>query len=182
MELIPEGYYNAVAVESPNGDGVMAYAHLCEAKTGTKQVAVRFRITDGAYQGRTFTWFGTFTTKSWERTAESLRYCGFKGSDILDVEKQELRQPVNITLEHDNYSDDGKTRVKVAWVNALGGGAIRIQQLDQAKRAEFRGLMQGKLDSVPEHDAPAVQASAEQPRPDWGNTGGASDPFDDVPF
>jgi len=178
MELIPEGYYNAVAAESANEHGSTAYAHLCESKNGKKQVAVRFQILDGAYAGRTITWYGFFTTKTWERTTESLRYCGFRGNDILDVERQELRQPVSLTVEHDTY--DGKTRAKVAWVNAQGGGVLKISQLDEAKRAEFAGLMSSKLAEVPEHDVPAVAAPS--PADDgWGDSSHAG-PDDDIPF
>lgn len=78
--LIPPGYYRAVAVPVQTDDGE-TYVQFGETKDGNPQVAVTFAILDGSQQGRRSTWFGYFTEKTTKRTIESLRYCGFKGDD-----------------------------------------------------------------------------------------------------
>lgn len=122
--LIPPGTYRAVAVPV-DVDGVATYAQFGVSKEKqTKQVCVNFEILDDAWAGVRLAWFGYFTQKTWERTVESLRYCGFKGDDLESVVRQALDQEVSIVVEHHEYN--GKTYARVAWVNASGGGGMKL--------------------------------------------------------
>lgn len=180
--LVPEGIYEAVAVEVADDSGVYRYAHLTESKNGTKQVAMRFRIIGGEFKGRTLSWFGAFTSKAWSRTAEALRYCGFKGTDILDVENQTLNGVVSVTVEHNTY--EGETKARIAWVNPLGGMPMKISHLSDSKRDEFKAVMQGKLSNVPEVEPARIEAAASEKNlsngADWPPP--PPPPEDDIPF
>jgi Fe-S cluster assembly iron-binding protein IscA len=89
---------------------------------GGEQIAVLFEILEGPDAGNSVTWFGYFTEKTVDRTIEALRYCGMEGDDLSAI--RELPNKVQIVVEHETY--EGKTRAKVAWVNQLGGGAIKL--------------------------------------------------------
>src|SRR4051812_44973200 len=113
MELIPAGKYPARA----------EHWRLAQASTGSEQVAVDFKFTDPTLGS--ILWFGYFTDKTFERTVESLRHCGWKGSDVLELDTPQADLNANevvLVIEHETY--EGKTRAKVAWVNARGGVGI----------------------------------------------------------
>lgn len=127
-DLIPANYYNATVVPV-DGDKVQ----FGFTKEGKKQLAICFEILDGECAGRRITWFGYFgdtlsngktPTTVTERTIRSLRYCGFRGDDLMTVNDQALDQSVSITVEHSEYQ--GKVSAKVAWVNARGGGGFKL--------------------------------------------------------
>lgn len=94
MSELQAGTYKAVAVPV-DVDGMSTYAQFGMTKGGngkapTKQVAVQFELLEGPAAGARLTWFGYFTEKTWQRTVEALRYCGFKGDDLMDASAQQL--------------------------------------------------------------------------------------------
>jgi len=124
-DLIPPGFYNAVAVPT-DVDGAQLWAQFGETKNGTKQVVLHFEILDGAHAGKRLPWFGFFTANSADRTIESLRACGFKGDDLALAQDQEMSLRVSVTVEHSTW--EGKTRAKIAWVNRPGGGGVKLEK------------------------------------------------------
>ena len=107
--MISKGTHPAVATDIQWGTA---------GQDNKKQIAVTFRILEGEDQGLNITWFGYFTAKTYERTCEALRYCGWRGNQLDDLGT--LDQKVQIVVEHEEY--EGKNRAKVAWVNAFGSG------------------------------------------------------------
>ena len=207
-ELPAPGTYNAVAIERTDDQGLTAYVRWSLTKGDKKQVSATFKLID-APGNPTVTWYGSFsgtilgsTGKTVaQRTVESLRYMGFKGNDFLELETQKIDQIVSITIEHEVSDKDGKTYLKVGWVNQIGGGVIKIARpLSIKDKRKFAAVMRDSLSKVQDVDgerhesdtsAPAgnsVQSSASPPPVDdgggWG--GNPNDPpppmDDDIPF
>lgn len=174
--MIPAGTYLAVAQSTQWG----------KAKSGTKQVAVEFQIIDGSYAGHSITWFGYFTEKTWKRTCEALRYCGWKGDDLTNLGS--LNQEVNIVIEHEEY--DGKLRAKVAWVNRPGAGQVKLSDpMSDAELRQFAAQMRQRAREIAEVEGAQSGAGrqadpfAPGPAPDPFGGGGQPAGFnDDIPF
>lgn len=147
-EKIPPGFYNAVAVPVDTDDGKV-WAQFGEAKNGTPQVLLHFKILDGEYQGYQLPWFGYFKKDSMERTLKSLRYAGFRGDDLTDLPEQPLDLKVSITVEHQEF--DGKTYARVAWVNRPGGAGVKLASpMKGDKLRNFAAQMRRHAQQVPE--------------------------------
>lgn len=193
--LIPVGYYRAVAVPV-NIDGAEFWAQFGETKAGAPQVAITFAILDGPQAGRRCAWFGYFTADTIKRTIESLRYCGFKGDELATLLTQKINQEVSITVEHNEW--DGKVTARVAWVNAAGGGGIKLAKpLGTDQLRLFSAKMKMHVKGVAEVNAPAAAAPAPAAQPatpppepaedrgddPWRSSAGAPPPGDsDIPF
>lgn len=190
-ELIPEGYYNAVAVPVTTDDGTMTI-QFGYTKENKRQVAVCFEVLDGPHAGHRLTWFGYFTEKTTARTIQALRYCGFRGDDLAAAAAQTLDQQVSITVEHAEYN--GKVSAKVAWVNAPGGGGFKLSApMKRDDMRKFAAEMKMAVRSIP--DAPGEKAVRGAPSggfdgDDVGDAPGTGDRHvgksraaeDDIPF
>jgi hypothetical protein len=167
--MIPEGTYVAIARTHQWG----------ETKAGTRQIALEFEIVEGDFANRTVPWFGYFSDKTWERTCESLRYCGWKGDDLADLGA--LDYQVQIVVEHNEY--DGKCFPRVAWVNRLGSGHIKLQKpLPQEELRRFAARMRSRAAGIKEVEGLPVDSS-NRPDPFDLDRGQASLPEEDeLPF
>lgn len=118
--------YRARAIEGDYG----------KAGTGTEQVAILFDLENG----ERLTWYGFLSDKSIDRTLEALKACGVQDLETLaGLGSQE----VEVEVEDDEW--DGKPRRRVAFVNALGSGAIRMKEkLPEGARKAFAASMKGK--------------------------------------
>lgn len=106
--LLPSGTYTAQAVDG----------YLSHTKDGKEQIVVKFVIVSGQHDGQTVNWTGFFTPKTFDRTIQSLRYCGWLGDDISELTGIDSHE-VEIVVEHNSY--EGKIFARVAWVNQIGG-------------------------------------------------------------
>lgn len=188
-DLIPVGYYNAVAVPVTTDDGPMT-VQFGYTKESKRQVAVCFEVIDGPYMGQRLTWFGYFTEKATARTIQALRFCGFRGDDLAAAVTQALDQQVSITVEHAEYN--GKVSAKVAWVNAPGGGGFKLSApMKRDDMRKFAAEMKMAVRAIP--DAPGEKATRGQQAPsddDLGDAPGTGDRHvgksraadDDIPF
>lgn len=113
-------------------------AALCEASTGTPQVEVVFQVTEGECIGETISWFGFLTDAALPYTLRSLRFTGFEGNDLSDLESVGS-QECSITVKEDTW--EGETRLKVEWVNDLGG----IRSKAMSDPANFAKQMMAKI-------------------------------------
>ena len=110
-------------------------------ESGTKktpQIEVLFEIDTPEFQGEQITWYGFLTDKAVERTLESLRYAGWKSSDIndlTDLSKEDV-PGVELVIEPDTYNGD--TKAKVQWVNRAGGRGGNTISADKAKEMNAR--------------------------------------------
>lgn len=178
-ELVPDGYYMAVGTPVETEHGTM-YAQLGESTNGKEQVAITFELTEGEYAGRRLTWFGYFSTdKAAEMTMKALRNAGWKGQDLWAVTQQALNQPVSLNVISEEY--EGKWRNKVNWVNAPGGGGIKLEKpMNDLKARAFAQRFAAKAASIPEVKTPPIQQQQQRATGTHG-AGPVGDP-DDVPF
>ena len=126
---IPDGRYDAVA-EGP--------AKIDRTSKGTWFVELCFRIASGEHEGKPVYWRGFFSEKTRERTRDSLRLCGFVGSDIREIARQRLSNPVSITVETEAYK--GKSYTRVQWINEPGqnnSGDGDINKLSEELKSLF---------------------------------------------
>ncbi len=171
---IQAGYYEAKAVPTPDEAGNVKVVHFGLSSNNTKQVLITFEIERGDGAGQKIPWFGYFTDKSWERTIQSLRYMGFKGDDLSTLDAQALDQSVSISVEESEW--EGKTHMRIAWVNELGGGGVKLANPMAANDIrQFAAQMKSRVFGVPESVAPTNNAGSGQP-------GGALPGDDDIPF
>jgi hypothetical protein len=157
--LIPKGYYKAKATKN---DG--AYAQLGLSSAGNQQVLVQFEIVEGPAQGRRIAWWGNFTEKTWERTVESLRYCGFQGDELDTLPSQTLDQVVDVEVEHSEYL--GKVSAKVKWVNAPYSGIKLTKPMGSQELRNFSALMKAKVASVKTQVTPPSTSAHSAPPAD----------------
>lgn len=153
----PDGVYAARAITGALGT----------SGTGKEQIGVEFEIQDE--QGGHITWYGFFTDKTMDRTIETLRLCGWKGSDLNSLDGLGDNE-VSIVLETEEY--EGKSRQRVQWVNRAGGLAMANPlSADQAKA--FAAKMKGAVVAYDMAKGAVQQATT----PANGSTVPAKPPF-----
>jgi len=143
MTLIPATYYRARAVRTVDDAGIEVWAIWGRANTDTVQVGMTFEILDGEYSGHRLPWYGYWTKNSWERTVQSLRYCGFTGNDLMDLNNQDLSNEVSVKVEHEDY--DGETYARIAWVNQGHSGVRMANPMSIDELRMFSARMQSGL-------------------------------------
>lgn len=108
--MLPIGTYPAHAT----------HVRLTYTKAGDPQIIVTFVIVGGPHDREQVTWAGFFSDRTFDRTIQSLRYCGWTGDDISDLTGIDTND-VDIVVEHNEYN--GRITPRVSWVNQPGGGA-----------------------------------------------------------
>ena len=152
---------------------------------GKENVALTFVIIEGPAAGERCSAYLYFTEKTTERTLESLRYCGWAGDNVTDLTGIDTN-PVELDVQEDTY--EGKTRLKVAWINALRGPQVKNAMDDNAKKA-FAARMKGAAMAVDKSKAAKVDYTPAAVAPSAGDYDGGGqhdgDPGpsdDDIPF
>jgi hypothetical protein len=202
--LISEGRYPAVAVRVPDDEGNEDLVRWGTAgEKNTTQVLIYFELLEGEHAGEVYPWFGYFSKASYERTVESLRFCGFKGNDLNKLNEQELRQKVQVQIGHNTYTkrndETGEekevTFARVDWVNRIGSGAIKLNNpMSKDEQRKFAAMMTKHIASIPEVDGETVSKSngkgvgfkgsdpAKGSGGDVDQDPGPASEFDDIPF
>jgi hypothetical protein len=154
---------------------------LGKSGTGTPYVAVQFE--SDVQLGDRITWYGYLTDAAFERTVASLQVLGWDPAAhnglIASLNGTGLLKgaPAEIVLDEETH--EGKTRMKVKWVNAPGGGGLgEAMAADDAKgfseSIRFKILSAAKPQPS-SRPGPAKQAAVGGGRP-------LSQPDDDLPF
>lgn len=151
---------------------------LAEASTGNPEVAVEFEFAIDESQTASLTWHGFLGDNTFDRTIESLRFCGWTGDDLTDLSGLDTKEVV-IVIENEEYK--GKVSPKIQWVNRAGGLAVKTP-MSAEKAKTFAAAMRGKIRAL---DA----AKGVKPPPKPANGGAPKDPplseseqADDLPF
>ena len=153
--MISVGRYRARARE----------AQLGYTQGGKEQIAVQFELLDEGAGGAMLTWYGYFTEKTTSRTLEALRICGWIGDDLSNLAGVTSNE-VELVVEPEEGLD-GQQRMRVRWVNRLGGGALALKNaMDDQQRREFAARMKGDVIASKQASGPAAAAPAPtQPTP-----------------
>lgn len=166
--LIPQGLYPA--------DPVRGSARLEErGQNGSACVTVEFDVlgipgVDGPVR-RTRSLFLTDTT--FERSVESLNYCGW-GGDFNDLSGVGAKR-VQVEIGHRDY--EGKTYDEIKWVNQEGGRVVAGTPIGQAGADQMNARLAAlKQRRAAKQGAPALAAT--------GTDGPMGPPDDDdrLPF
>jgi hypothetical protein len=139
--------------------------------TGNKGVTVTFSIVDeGPYKGALIDWTGWLGENTRERTAESLVFCGYDGTDPKTISKD----IVQIVIETEEYIKDPGLPTekkyltpKVRWVNDPSRSRTSFTPLDPAEKQEafagLRGLILDQTKLVAEARAKAAKENGSKP-------------------
>ena len=119
-------------------------AKLGLTSTGKEQIAVQFAFTEPV--GEKLTWYGYFTDNTFDRTIESLRSCGWTGTDLTEFSGHTLPagfdQEVELVVQHETY--ENKTTARIAFINSGGGLALK-SVLPEDKAKAFAARMKGRI-------------------------------------
>jgi hypothetical protein len=113
-------------------------------KGGKEQVAVELQILDEEFAGETITWFGYFTEGTQERTIDALRTLGWNTNDLDNLDGI-TENEVRVVLAEEEY--EGKTSLKVKWINRVGGLALKTPMTPEQAKA-FARQMKGMVLAV----------------------------------
>ena len=133
--MIPAGNYIGTPVS----------AALGYTQGGKEQIAVLFELLEPA--GERLTWYGYFTEKTFDRTIESLRACGWTGSALDEFAGEAMPagfdHQVELVVKHEEYN--GKTLARIAFVNTVGAGVALKSAMDGAQARAFAAKMKGRI-------------------------------------
>ena len=111
-------------------------------EAGTKAtpfIRIPLVVAEGEEIGKEIVWRGYVTPNAFENTIKTLtKAFGWDGDiEALTAEKSDpfSGKEVQVVCEEEEY--EGQTRIKVRWLNAVGGGAVK---LDKEKLANLAKL------------------------------------------
>ena len=137
--------------------GTPVSAALGFTSSGKEQIAVQFGFLEPA--GERLTWYGFFTDATFDRTIESLRACGWTGSSLDEFTAEALpagfNQQVELVVQHEEYQ--GKTQVRVAFVNKVGGGMALKSAMSSDQARAFAAKMKGRIAALSGGVPPAAK-------------------------
>lgn len=113
-----------------------------KAKTGTEQIVVQFEMLDGPAKGERHSWYGPFGERSTQRTLESLEHCGWDGESLIDLKGMGTKE-VELACGEDDYN--GEKRIRINWVNAVGGGMAMHETMSKDQVSAFNSRMRGEI-------------------------------------
>lgn len=118
------------------------------SSSGKEQIAVSFAIREGEGE-RFLAWYGYFTEATADRTIESLRFMGFEGDDLSQLEGLDKNE-VELVVEDETYTPEGGepvTKEKIQWVNR-GAGALVKTALVGEQLGSFAAQMKARFRAV----------------------------------
>lgn len=118
-------------------------ATVCQASTGTYQVAAEFEILSQGYEGERIWWYGFLTDKAMKNAVKGLRNCGWTGSKWDEPIELDTNAEVDLDIQNEEW--EGKSKLKVAWVNKPGENGGAPVPLEPAQLKAFAARMNGYL-------------------------------------
>lgn len=161
-----------------------------QSPNGNWQVALPFEVSQGEHTGEGITWIGVLhdtadkngVTGS-ERVIQSLQYAGWQGDDIAELaeltDEQALAiftEEVELSCSPDTYN--GKTHLKVNWVNKPGSGRFAFKEA--ASKNDLRSFAAQMKSTVKSIRGASGGGSSRPATPANGTK--EKVPEDDIPF
>ena len=172
--LVPIGMYRARLVE----------VVLTGSAPGSEHVQALFEILEGEYEGHFAPWYGFFSEVTARRTIESLRYCGWRGVDLANLEGVKSN---DVTIEVEHWLRDGKSHARVAWV-FHASRLTELEPMPPERARAFADRMRPFVLSLRHRPPPSDETTpvhvgeATQPVPIPDGTAGTSFGDEIVPF
>lgn len=179
MNLAPEGTHEAVAVAADFA--------ISNNEKRTPSIRVRFRLKE-KFNGATHhaLWRGYLTDAAVERTIESLRHMGWKGTDLYQLAaiseeacSRLLPSPVDLVIVHREFEDNrGEVRaaLEVKFVNSSSSGRQLVKPENSLSTQQL-ALLSNRLRGLCAKTATASAPTGDNlPEPDPSN-GEAEDDF-----
>ena len=176
--------------------GTVTSTALAKTKTGKEQIAIQFRFEGGDQM----TWFGFFTEAAYPSTEKALEALGWSPAEHdyrfheLNGSNQLHGAEADCVLEMESARDGYDARLRLRWVNAVGGGLVERMEESEAARfaADVRkrciawkgasgGASRPASRPPPQQPRPQPRQPRPQPRQGAAPSGGGYD-FDDIPF
>jgi hypothetical protein len=152
-----------------------SWKQVVSMKKGTEGIEVLFEVVDGVDRGQTVKWTGWLTANTEDRTYESLFHCGWTGEDFPKLPGLGSKQ-VSLEVEDEVY--EGKTRQKVAWVNAPGA----VRQADPGALNKFAARAEAFARALAAKDRGAANGMTKPKPPPEDMFGGGAMDSDEIPF
>lgn len=108
--------------------------------SGTEQVAISFRISDGEHEGEFITAYRYFTDRAAEYAFKDLEALGWEGDSLESAPEDCPGSECTLVIEHEEY--DGKERARVKFINVGSGGLKNV--FEGKKRSDFFERMKRK--------------------------------------
>jgi hypothetical protein len=152
------------------------------AVKGTMQVGILLQILEGDHRGKRVPMYLYFTDKTYERSVETLRTLGWKGTDIRKGEGIGTAV-AEAVVDWDEKPDPktGQKRLRVAFINRPGAGGFGMKAMGDDEADLFASRIADLASTVPEREAPAAVGGSPVGTPDIPVPAG-SGPDDDIPF
>jgi len=150
-------------------------------EAGTKAtpfIRIPLIVTEGDEKGKEIVWRGYVTPNAFDNTIKTLtKAFGWDGDiEALTAEKSDpfSGKEVQVVCEEEEY--EGQTRIKVRWLNPVGGGAAK---LDKEKLAALAKLTKKAKAVSAQFKAESEDEEVWAPAPSTKNQPEADD---DIPF
>lgn len=142
---------------------------------------------DAAVDGKTLTWYGTFSEKAEPHTLKALRTLGWEGNDLSDLSGFDANEVDIVVIHEPDYNNAEVTRAKVRFINPIrsGGVAMKNRMLPEQVEA-FAERMKGRVLAMKQKTAtpsPAAQSAVAKAATASGAGPSVAPPDDDqIPF
>jgi hypothetical protein len=174
--MLPEGTFRAAR---RNGKGSLRVVEVGDRKTPCVEVDLRI-VEDGPLKNSAITFQGWLTDGAWKKTVEALRVLGWIGDDLEELpalaDGGALANECDIVIEHETYN--GKTRAKIAWLNAPGRS--RAAAMSGSALSSFAQRLKTSVASVPMPEG-VKPSSAPAARTSGGSSQAEAAPDDGIP-
>ena len=131
---------------------------------GTPMASIEFTVSDGESTGDTITANLYFTENTEERNIKTLRLMGWGGTDVGDIQLDDLPNEVLLVVEEEEYN--GRLWPRVKWINDPNRSGLQLgRQMTPSERAnwssQLRGVALKFAAGKPENHAPGPKRPAQ---------------------
>jgi hypothetical protein len=117
-----------------------------ESETGKSFIMLTFEVQEGTYAGEVINCWKYLTENTATYTIQSLRVCGWKGSELNEEMEGLGELPVEIVVESETYN--GKDRLKVKYINQIGGkNSLNKKPIKSEQLALLSALLKANIES-----------------------------------
>lgn len=146
-------------------------AAVGKASTGTPQIAIEFELLDEAGG---ITYYGPLSDAAFPYTMKAIRTAGFEGDDLSDLSSLTAEDAPEVVLVIGPEEYNGKTTLKVKFINSAGGLALK-DALQGDELSAFARKMKGKIAAY-DRSAGAPPRAQRRPTPPTPQDDGEHDP------